>query len=84
MAVRFSAFELRTWPPALKVCRRLSPVPVLPPITSGAPSGRLKVPCRRRAVPASTTWDSALRRVVATSEVITRWPRVASGAKRVS
>ena len=48
------------------VTMRLSPVPVLPP------TGTLNAPARRRAVPASTTSDSALRSAAATSGAITR------------
>ncbi|MNP18839.1 hypothetical protein D3C76_1113370 [compost metagenome] len=82
--MRFIAFELFTQPLRVTLSMRLSPVPVLPPITSTLPSSRRKLPCRRRAVPPSTTCERAPRRALATSEVITWRPVPASGPRLVS
>ncbi|CSI34005.1 Uncharacterised protein [Vibrio cholerae] len=55
MAVRLRARDCTTVPARLTVCKRLSPVPVLPPNTIGVPSGSLNTPEIRLAVPLSTT-----------------------------
>ena len=63
--------------PGPKVSKRLSPVPVLPPIATGVPSGSVRAPRARTAVPFSTTSSSAARTACATSLCSTR-----SGPKR--
>ncbi|MNH22819.1 hypothetical protein D3C79_826900 [compost metagenome] len=84
VAVRLIAFEPSRRPPAPQLSSRLSPVPVLPPMTIGVPSLSLKLPDTRRAVPASTTCERAPRKARATSTESTRWPRSGSPARRVS
>ncbi|MNI92753.1 hypothetical protein D3C73_1505940 [compost metagenome] len=84
VAVRLSDLELRIRPPEPTASMRLSPVPVLPPMASGVPSGSLKLPDTRLAVPASTTCESASRMAVATSDGITRLPASGSLINRVS
>ncbi|MNP08322.1 hypothetical protein D3C76_1003860 [compost metagenome] len=74
VAVRLTALELIIRPPEPKASMRLSPVPVLPPITSTWPLASLKLPAIRRAVPASTTCERAPRRAAATSEGRMRLP----------
>ncbi|MCY1379509.1 hypothetical protein D9M69_672350 [compost metagenome] len=84
VAVRLIDFELRIRPPEPMASMRLSPVPVLPPIPNGLPSGVMKLPETRFAVPASTTCDKASRMAVATSEGITRLPTSGSLISLVS
>ncbi|MCY1247492.1 hypothetical protein D9M72_608290 [compost metagenome] len=72
--MRLRDFELRIRPPEPMASMRLSPVPVLPLMASGLPSGSLKLPATRLAVPASTTCERASRMAVATSDGITRLP----------
>ena len=84
VAVRLSDREPISRPPAPKLSMRLSPVPVLPPITRGVPSCSLKLPEMRRAVPASTTCDMAPLRARATSTGRIRTPRSGSLISLVS
>ncbi|MNI72930.1 hypothetical protein D3C73_1288990 [compost metagenome] len=82
--MRLIDFELRIRPPEPMASMRLSPVPVLPPMANGLPSGVMKLPATRLAVPASTTCDKASRMAVATSEGITRLPTSGSLISLVS
>ncbi len=59
-------------------------MPVLPPTTSGAPSGPRNAPLTRRAVPFSTVSTRATRSVRATSGRITRSPVISSSVITVS